>query len=65
MSCSYPSDIRPTLTISLPIHSIEKQWKTLLWYESSESLVSVTLSSALSISDLIAFPPRIHWRAQG
>jgi len=65
VSCSCPSAIRSTLIISLPIHSIQKlkQWKTLLCYESSESLVSVPL--APSISDLIAFPPRIHWRAQG
>ena len=65
--CSCPSDIRPTLTISLPAYSIQKlkQWKKLLWYESFESLVSVTLSSAPSISDPIAFPPRIHRRAQG
>ena len=43
LSCSCPSDIHPTLMISLPIHSIQslKQWKRLLWYESFSSLVSV------------------------
>jgi len=60
--CSCPSDIRPTLTLSLPIHSIQKlkQWKMLVWYESSESLVSVTFShrlcwSAISLSFLPEF----------
>ena len=49
VSCCYPSDIRPTFTLSLPIHSIHKlrQWKRLLWYETSESLVSVTLPHRL------------------
>ena len=45
-SCS--SDIRPTRTVSLPIYWM-KQWKMLLWYESSESLVSVALFH------------RLHW----
>jgi len=49
LCCSCPSDIRPTITLSLPIHSIHKlrQWKRLLWYEASESLVSVTLPHRL------------------
>jgi len=49
VSCSYPSDIRPTFTLSLPIHTIHKlrQWKRLLWYETSESSVSATLSHRL------------------
>ena len=45
-SCS--SDIRPTRTVSLPIYWL-KQWNKLLWYGSSESLVSVALFH------------RLHW----
>ena len=68
VSCSYPSDICPPRIASLPIHSIHylKQWNKLLWYESSESLVSVTLFHRLHlISDLILSSHRIHWGAQG
>ena len=60
VSCSCPSAIRSTLIISLPIHSIQKlkQWKKLLCYESSESLVSVTLSHWLrrSVISLCLLP---------
>ena len=67
VSCHYPSDIRPPSTASLPIYSIHylQQWNKLLWYELSESLVSVALFHRLHWSVNSFYFLRIHWGAQG